>query len=471
MHNTKIVATLGPAFNNRRIIRELFEAGVDVVRLNFSHGTREEHGKIIELVREVEKESGKTVGIMMDTRGPEIRTGRIKEESVELQAGDSFTLTTCDINGDCSQISVSYKGLPGDLTAGSRLLIDDGLLELRVKEIVDDQIHCKVITGGILSSSKGINIPGTSLDLPAITEKDSKDIEFGLKKGIDFIAVSFVRKAADILAIRKLIREENNGKAYIIAKIENQEGVNNIGEILEVADGIMIARGDLGVEIPPEKVPVIQKNLIRKCNQKAKPVITATQMLESMIRNPRPTRAEASDVANAIYDGSDAIMLSGETAAGIYPVQAVKTMVQIAEEIEASDSYQEKARSIKTPVAKTITEAISSASCKTAMDLNAHCIITATTSGYTARMVSKHRPMLPVIGATHSSDVKHFLSLVWGVYPLQVAESKNTDEMIDNSISAALEQAIIQRGELVIITAGVPVSMSGATNLIEVLEI
>jgi pyruvate kinase len=471
MRKTKIVGTLGPASNRKEVITGLVKAGLDVVRLNFSHGDYEEHGRLIDLVKEIEEETGKPIGIMMDTKGPEIRTGKLKEGKVELFTGDKLILTTEEIEGDSSRISISYKHLPEDVRPGSTLLIDDGLIEVKVLGVKGKEIICEVINGGVLGSRKGVNIPGVSLKLPAITDKDRADIVFGINKGVNFIAASFVRKASDVLEIRKLLLEKNAGNIYIIAKIENQEGVDNIDDILEVADGIMIARGDLGVEIPPEKVPVVQKTLIRKCNKAAKPVITATQMLESMIRNPRPTRAEASDVANAIYDGTDAIMLSGESAIGDYPIAAVKTMARIAEEIENSASYKERIENIKSPSAKTVTEAISFASCKTAMDLKAKCIITSTSSGFTARMVSKHRPMTPIIGVTHNDHVKHFLTLSWGVYPLKVKESTTTDEMIDNSINAVMEYGYVQKGDLVIITAGVPVSMSGTTNLIEVLVV
>ncbi len=471
MRKTKIVGTLGPASSRKEIITGLVKAGLDVVRLNFSHGDYSQHGRMIDMVKEIEKETGKTIGIMVDTKGPEIRTGKLKEGSVELFTGDKLILTTEEIEGDSSRISVSYKYLTEDVKPGSLMLIDDGLIEVKVLKVKDTEIICEIINGGILGSRKGINIPGVSLKLPAITQKDKADIVFGIKKGANFIAASFVRKASDVLEIRKLLLEENAGEVYIIGKIENQEGVDNIDDILEVVDGIMIARGDLGVEIPPEKVPVVQKTLIRKCNKAAKPVITATQMLESMIRNPRPTRAEASDVANAIYDGTDAIMLSGESAIGDYPLAAVKTMSRIAEEIESSSSYKERMENIKPPSAKTVTEAISFASCKTAMDLKAKCIITSTSSGFTARMVSKHRPLLPIIGVTHNDHVEHFLTLSWGVYPLKVKESRNTDEMIDNAINVVMENGLVEKGDLVTITAGVPVSMSGTTNLIEVLVV
>ncbi|MFW6035342.1 MAG: pyruvate kinase [Halothermotrichaceae bacterium] len=468
---TKIVCTLGPATNSRKIISQLVESGMDVARLNFSHGNYEEHGRRIKLVRDVEDIYQKTVGIMLDTRGPEIRTGDLEEDNIQLKAGQEFILTTEKMIGNKEKVSVSYDYLTEDIKADNRILIDDGLIELKVIEVKPPNIICKVINGGTLGSRKGVNIPGVSLELPSLTKKDKEDIKFGIEMGVNFIAASFVRRAKDVKAIRAILDDADENGIYIIAKIESQQGVNNINEILEVADGIMIARGDLGVEIPPEKVPVVQKTIISKCNDAAKPVITATQMLESMIRNPRPTRAEASDVANAILDGTDAIMLSGESAMGNYPREAVDTMDKIAREIESSNFYQNILENYKTPNSKTVTEAISFASCKTAKDLSAECIITATSSGFTARMVSKYRPLTPIVAVTHSKLVKHYLTLKWGVYPLQVIESESTDEMIENSIKAVIENGFVDKGDLVTITAGVPVAMSGTTNLIEVLVV
>lgn len=471
IRKTKIVCTLGPASESKEMITRLVEAGLDVVRLNLSHGNYRDHGQKIQLVREVEDDLGKTIGIMLDTRGPEVRTGSLIGGTVELKTGDKIIITTDKIEGDSNKISVSYLGLPQDVEPGAKILIDDGLIELEVLKIIDKEIYCKILNGGVLGSKKGVNIPGVSLSLPALTDVDKEYIKFGIKMGINFIAASFVRKARDVRAIKNILSNNNEKGIYIIAKIENQEGVDNIDEIIEEADGIMIARGDLGVEIPPEQVPIIQKRLIRKCNEAAKPVITATQMLESMIRNPRPTRAEASDVANAIFDGTDAIMLSGESAIGHYPLEAVKTMDTIAREIEDSAFYREVFSIYNDKISKTVTEAISFASCKTAIDLKAKCIITSTSSGHTARMVSRYRPYTPIVAVTHDKFVKHFLTICWGVYPLQVTESKTTDEMIDNAISTALGYGMIDKGDLVTITAGVPVSMSGTTNLIEVLVV
>ncbi len=471
MRKTKIICTLGPASESKEVVSKLVKAGLNVVRLNFSHGSHEHHGKLIDLVRAIEAELGSTIGIMLDTKGPEIRTGEVAGGEVLLEKGEEITLTTDQLLGDGSCISVSYDHLPLDVNPGSRILIDDGLIELKVKGVNSKQITCQIINGGILCSHKGVNLPGVSLQLPALTEKDVEDIKFGIKKGIHFIAASFVRKAGDVNEIRQLLQSEKVEKIKIIAKIENQEGVDNIDEIIEVADGIMLARGDLGVEIPPEKVPLIQKSIIHKCNQAAIPVITATQMLDSMIRNPRPTRAEASDVANAIFDGTDGIMLSGESAIGDYPVEAVHTMDNIAREIENSKSYQDEIFKYKTPSSTTVTEAISFASCKTAIDLKAKSIISSTSSGFTARMVSKHRPLLPIIAVTPDDMVRHTLTISWGVYPLLVAKSRTTDEMIEIAITSVLRNNLLDKGDLVVITAGVPINKSGATNLIEVLYI
>lgn len=474
MRKTKIVATIGPASDSKEVVTKLVEAGLDVARLNLSHGDYEEHSRKIEIIREVEDDTGKTIGIMLDTRGPEVRTGPLEDnKEIFLYTGDELVLTTDEVMGNKERISVSYKELTKDVKEGSRILIDDGLLELQVLAVNGNDICCKVLNGGLLGSYKGVNIPGVSLNLPALTKRDKEFIHFGIKMGINFIAASFVRKAQDIIAIRAFLDNEGAEGIYIIAKIENQEGVDNIDEILEVADGIMIARGDLGVEIPPEKVPVIQKRLIRKCNEAGKPVITATQMLNSMIGNPRPTRAEASDVANAILDGTDAIMLSGESAIGKYPVEAVKTMDRIAREIESSAFYQETMFSTtqkNRAKVSTITESISSATCKIAMEIGARCIISATTSGSTARMVSKFRPNIPIIAVTHDKYVKHYLTVCWGIHPIQLAvRGRTTDELINNSIKAARRYGLVKPGDRVVITAGT--HSAGTTNLIEVIDV
>lgn len=465
---TKIVCTIGPASESEDVLKALIENGMNVCRLNFSHGSYEEHQKRIDAIKKVRKETGVHVAILLDTKGPEIRTGTFAEPEVKLVEGQIFTITMDDMEGTQKRCSVSYKGLVQDVVVGDRILIDDGLVGLKVDKIEGNDIICIVENAGIIKNNKGVNVPNVKINLPAITEKDKKDIEFGIKNEIDFIAASFVRKAADVLSIREILEEHDANNIQIISKIENQEGVDNIDEILEVSDGLMIARGDLGVEIPTEDIPIVQKNLIRKCNLLAKPVITATQMLDSMIRNPRPTRAEVTDVANAIFDGTDAIMLSGETAAGKYPIESIKTMSSIAVRTEGILDYEEilkkkvKVRQIN------ITNAISHATCTTAVDLKAKAIITATASGHTARMVSSYRPRAPIIASTYSKIVARKMSLIWGVYPVLTAEGSSTDEQFESSIESALESEYIRSGDLVVITAGVPVGKSGTTNLIKV---
>lgn len=469
MKKTKIVCTIGPASEKEEILRQLFLKGMNVARLNFSHGNHEEHKKRIDTIKKLREELDLPIGIMLDTKGPEIRLGSFKEEEIELKAGDTFTLTSGEILGDNTIASVSYEGLAQDVEVGNKILIDDGLIELEVVEVVSEtDVRCLVLNGGTVKDHKGINLPDTSVNLPAITEKDIEDIKFGIENEVDFIAASFIRKAEDVLEIRKILEEYGGEHIDIISKIENREGVENIDEIIEASDGIMVARGDLGVEIETEEVPLIQKQIIKKCNLAGKPVITATQMLDSMMRNPRPTRAEVTDVANAILDGSDSIMLSGETAAGKYPVEAVKTMHDIAIRTETSDEYLEVLK--RRPVDKYIstTNAISKATCTTAEDLDASAIITATSSGYTSKAISKFRPKAPIIAATTTPRVMRKLSLVWGVYPVLSVESDVTDEVIDRSIHSAMEKGYIKEGDLIIITAGIPVGVSGTTNLIKV---
>ena len=467
MRKTKIVCTLGPASNDKETIMKMAEAGMNVARFNFSHGDHAEQKARMDMVKEVEKEFGKPIGIMLDTKGPEIRTGVLKGDKVELVEGEEIVLTTEEIEGDKNRVSVTYKKLNEDLQEGSVILIDDGLIELNVNKIEGNDIYCEIINGGELGSRKGVNLPGVKVQLPALTDKDRKDILLGVEEEVHFIAASFVRKASDVLEIRKLLEENGAEDINIVPKIENEEGVENIDEIIEVSDGIMVARGDLGVEIPTEKVPVIQKLIIEKCNEAAIPVITATQMLDSMIRNPRPTRAEASDVANAIVDGTDAIMLSGESAAGKYPVESVETMARIAMEMENSQAFKDKMSNRK-PSSKSTTESISFAACETAVNLDADALLTATGSGLTARVVSKFRPFIKIIAATPSIKVQHFLTLTWGVYPLISKFTSSTDEMIDTAIDAALEHGLIELGNLITITAGAPTGMPGTTNLIKV---
>ncbi|MEC9488431.1 MAG: pyruvate kinase [Halanaerobium sp.] len=466
MRRTKIVCTIGPASEDRETLAKLLEAGMNVARLNFSHGDHEEHLRRVKLLREVSADMGIPVALMLDTKGPEIRTG-ILEEPVILEQGQEFILTTEEIVGSSERISVSYQQLPRDLHPGSVVLLDDGLIELDVLEVREDEVITSVKAGGELSSRKSINIPGISVNLPALTDKDLADIKFANDHDFDFIAASFVRKREDVLEVKKVL-ESLNAEIDIISKIENEEGVQNIDEILEVSEGIMVARGDLGVEIPPERVPAIQKMIIKKCNKSGKPVITATQMLDSMIRNPRPTRAEASDVANAIYDGTDATMLSGESAIGSYPIKSVETMALIAEHTENSLSYKQILESKSGEPIETLTDAISHATCETALNLDAEAIITSTRSGFTARLVSKYRPKAPIIAATPSKKIMRKLLLVWGVYPIQVSESANTDEMIQNAVKGALDARLVKQGDVIVITAGIPVGVPGSTNLLKI---
>ena len=464
MKKTKIVCTLGPASESKDIFKQMVLNGLNVVRLNFSHGTHEEHQKRIDLIKEVRQELDLPVSILMDLKGPEIRTGSFSSPNVFIEEGQIFTLTSKELLGDKNICSVSYKGLPDDVRVGDRILIDDGLIELEVIEIKEKtDVVCRALNRGNISGNKGINIPGANLSLPALTSKDRSDIEFGIKNGIDFIAASFVRKAEDVLAIKEILEERDASHIAVVSKIENREGVNNLKSIIAVSDAIMVARGDLGVEIPAEELPMIQKNIIKKCNRVGKPVITATQMLDSMIRNPRPTRAEVSDVANAILDGTDAVMLSGETAIGKYPVEAVKTMSNIAIKTEMDVNYRKNIKHNDT----SITDAISSATCNIAMDLNASAIITATTSGHTARMVSKFWPSQIIVAVTSDERVQRKLSLSRGVYPILKPFQDSTDDMINSSIEKALEAKLIKQGDLVVITAGVPVGIQGTTNLIK----
>lgn len=469
MKKTKIVATIGPASESEDKLRELFENGLNVCRLNFSHGNHDEHKKRIDTIKKVREEMDLPIAIMLDTKGPEIRLGDFKDGTIEITQDDIFTLTTRDIMGDESIVSITYKGLPQDVEVGGRILIDDGLVELKVLEIIDGtDIKCVAVNSGTLKNHKGVNVPSVNINLPAVTEKDIEDIKFGIENDIDFIAVSFVRTGDDVNTIRRIL-EENGGQAIdIISKIESQQGVDNIDEILKVSDGIMVARGDLGVEVKTEEIPLIQKMLIRKCSLAGKAVITATQMLDSMMRNPRPTRAEVTDVANAILDGSSAIMLSGETAAGKYPIESVKMMYSIALTTEESLNYHEILKSRSDMSQLSTTNAIGKATCTTAEDLDAAAIITATSSGYTSKAISKFRPKAPIIAVTTSEAVRRKLALEWGVYPVVAIESKSTDEVIDNSVSAAIAYGYVNEGDLVIITAGIPVGLSGSTNMIKV---
>lgn len=468
MKKTKIVCTIGPASEDIETLVELIQSGMNVARLNFSHGDHDEHGSRVKNIREAAKSTGKTVAILLDTKGPEIRTGRLAKESIDLSAGQTLVLSMEEVSGNEEKISISYKGLINDVKAGSKILLDDGLIELEVLEKSGHEVITKVLNDGTLKSKKGVNVPNVSVNLPGITEKDANDIKFGIEQDIDFIAASFVRRSSDVLDIRELLENHHAEAVQIIPKIENREGVENIDEILSVSDGLMVARGDLGVEIPAEEVPLVQKQLIKKCNDLGKPVITATQMLDSMQRNPRPTRAEASDVANAIFDGSDAIMLSGETAAGDYPVEAVQTMQKIACRAETALNYQELLINRSKDSKMTITDSISQSVSHTAFNLNVSAIITATESGHTARMIAKYRPKTPIVAVTNTESVCRKLSLVWGIEPQLGKTADSTDEMLDIAVETALQSNIVHHGDLVVITAGVPVGESGTTNLIKV---
>jgi pyruvate kinase len=468
MRKTKIVCTIGPASENYQTLQTMIRAGMNVARLNFSHGSHAEHKVRIETVRKAAESLGQPVAILLDTKGPEIRIGLFKDKKIALQEGDIFTLTTREVEGTQEIVTVYYHQLPQDVQPGSSILLDDGLIDLKVLEIINGtDIKCMVQNPGELSDRKRINLPGIAVSLPAMSDKDIADIQFGIEMGVDFIAASFIQKAVDVLAIRKLI-EDAGADISIIAKIENEAGVTHLDEILKVADGLMVARGDLGVEIPAEEVPIVQKRMIEKCNRVGKPVITATQMLDSMIRNPRPTRAEASDIANAIFDGTDAIMLSGESAAGKYPVESVQTMARIAARSEEVLDYDALLKRKGFSGRCTTTDAISQASAQTAMGLGAAAIVTSTESGYTARMLSKYRPQVPIIAVTPNYKTMRRLQLTWGVFPLQGPRTRSTDDMIDSAVRSALEAKFLSEGDLIVITAGVPVGIPGTTNLIKV---
>ena len=469
MKKTKIVCTIGPASESVDMLVNLINAGMNVCRLNFSHGDYEEHGARIKNIREAVKITGKRVAILLDTKGPEIRTNDMENGAITMKIGDSVRISMTEVLGTNEKFSITYPELINDVNVGSHILLDDGLIDLEVTDIDRDanEIVTVVKNEGVLKNKKGVNVPGVSVNLPGITEKDANDIRFGIGQGIDFIAASFVRRASDVLEITKILEEENATPIQIIPKIENQEGIDNIDEILKVSDGLMVARGDMGVEIPTEDVPVVQKALIKKCNALGKPVITATQMLDSMQRNPRPTRAEANDVANAIYDGTDAVMLSGETAAGDYPLEAVQTMARIAVRTEETlvnqDSFALKLYS-KTDM----TEAIGQSVGHTARNLGIQTIVAATESGHTARMISKYRPKAHIVAITFSEQKARSLSLSWGVYATVADKPSSTDEMFNLASKVSQEEGYASEGDLIIITAGVPVGEKGTTNLMKI---
>ena len=467
IRKTKIVCTMGPNLFEKHLIAPLMKAGMNVARFNFSHGTYETHQHYYDEVCRIRDELGLPVATMLDTKGPEIRVRSFKNGRVTLQNGQLFTLTTDEVEGDEERVSITYKELPQDIAVGSSILIDDGLIGMQVERIDGADIVCRVLNGGVVSNNKGVNIPNAHLSMPFISEKDHQDILFAIKNGYDFIAASFTRCADDIMQIRHILQENNCHTINIIAKIENMEGVENIDEILRVVDGVMVARGDLGVEVPLEDVPSLQKKLIQRGIAAGKPVITATQMLDSMIKNPRPTRAEATDVANAIYDGTSAIMLSGETAVGAYPVEAVETMVRIALRAEADMDYIRRF-SRDTSASTDVTNAISHATVTSAHDLNASAIITVTKSGSTARILSRYRPACVIVGCTTEKHVWRQLALSWGTVPLMIAEESNTDDLFEHAVDAAVQNGLVHDGELVVLTAGVPLGISGTTNLMKV---
>lgn len=465
---TKIVCTMGPVLFEKNLVEKLMLAGMDVARFNFSHSTHAEHLERFQEVCRIRDRLGLPVATMLDTRGPEIRTGDFAEGKVLLEAGQNFTLTTQEMIGTRDMCSITYKNLPKDLKPGDSVLIDDGLVGLRVDNVTETDILCTVLNSGYVSNHKGINVPGVHLSMPFISERDREDLLFGIETGFDFIAASFTRSADDILAIRRILEEKQCNSIRIIAKIENMEGVDNLEEILHAADGIMVARGDMGVEIPLEDVPGLQKRIIKECVAAGKPVITATQMLDSMMKNPRPTRAEATDVANAIYQGTSAIMLSGETAAGAYPVESVQTMVRIALKTESDIDYANQFATAKYNNRYDITAAISHATVTSAHDLKASAIVSVTKSGFTARMISRYRPACPIICCTTSDQVARQMNLSWGITPVRIDEESNTDDLFEHAVEAGVNAGVIQDGQLVVLTAGVPLGISGTTNLMKV---
>ena len=468
MRRTKIVCTLGPSTDKDDVLRNLMKNGMNVARMNFSHGTHEEQKARLDMIKKLREELNLPVAALLDTKGPEIRIGDVEGGKLELKPGQEFTLTTEEMLGTEKKVTITYKELYKDVEPGDSILIDDGLIGMEVVRIDESDIVCRVKNGGFISNHKGVNVPGVELNMPFVSPKDLADIVFAVEQDYDFIAASFTRTAEDIMEIRKILQEHGGEKIHIIAKLENKQGVNNCEDILRVADGIMIARGDMGVEIPLEEVPVIQKELIRKAMHMGKPVITATQMLDSMMKNPRPTRAETSDVANAIYQGTSAIMLSGETAAGAYPIEAVQTMAKIAERTEQDIDYSREFKPRKLAEAPDVTSAISHATCTTAADLKAAAIVAVSKSGRTVSRIAKYLPVCPIIGCTTDERVYRQLNLLWGVTPVVMEEANTADELFDHAVELAEQKDLIARGELVVIAAGVPVGLSGTTNMMKV---
>lgn len=468
MRRTKIICTLGPATDNPGVLKELFLKGMDVARLNFSHGTHEEHFVRAEVFKRLRTELNRPAALLLDTKGPEIRLRKFKGGKVVLEKGRTFTLTTDEIEGDTERVSVSYKGMPDDVARGNRILIADGLIELKVNTVSGNDIVCEVMNGGELSDRKGVNLPGITTKLQFMNDNDRKDILFGIQNDFDYIAASFVRCADDVREIKNFLDNNGGGFIKIISKIENHDGVKNIDEIIRVSDGIMVARGDMGVEIPFEEIPHLQKLIIKKTLSAGKPVITATQMLESMIKNPRPTRAEITDVANAIYDGTSAIMLSGETSVGQFPELTVETMAKIAKQTETDIDYRKLLENTHINISKNVTDAISYATCSAAHLLDAAAIITITKSGHTSRMISRYRPVCKIIASTPLVKVYNQLALSWGVCPMLAVEAKTTDEIFENAVDNAVKACMVANGDLVVITGGMPVGVSGTTNMIKI---
>ena len=468
MRMTKIICTLGPAVDDEAILEQLILSGMDVARLNFSHGTHEEQQQRVDRLKKVRQKLDKPVPLLLDTKGPEIRLGKFEKGEVLLKEGNEFLLVNETIMGNEEKSTISHKELYKDVKLGTRILMNDGLVAIEVIRVEGKDIRCKILNGGVISNNKGVNIPETDTHLPAITQQDIEDIKFAIKNEFDFIACSFVRKASNVNEVKEILKKYGGQELKIISKIENREGVNNFDEILKVSDGIMVARGDLGVEIPTEEVPIVQKMIIKKCYKNGKPVITATQMLDSMIKNPRPTRAESSDVANAVYDGTSAIMLSGESAMGKYPIESVQTMVRIAQRAEESIDYAGRLSSREFDMMGSITNAISYATCTTALQLNAAAIISVTQSGQTARMISRFRAFCPIVATTSNPRVQRQLSMSWGVVPLLVGEASTIEEMFETGVKKALEIKLVKQGDIVVITAGGPAGVAGTTNLLKV---
>ena len=472
MQKTKMIFTIGPASDNEETLTQFIKIGMNVARLNFSHGTHETHKEKIDLIKKIRTNLNTPTAIMLDIKGPKIRTHNFINDGVELKANQIFAFKCgTEITGNTQECSISYSELYKDVNIGGTILVDDGLINFEIIDINGKDIICKVLNDGVIKNHKGVNVPNVSINLPSVTEKDKDDLVFGCKMGVDFVAASFIRKASDIKEIRDLLNKNNGKNIQIIAKIESQEGVNNIDSILEVAYGIMVARGDMGVEIPIEKVPIIQKKIIKKCNEAGKIVITATQMLDSMIRNSIPTRAEASDICNAIFDGTDAIMLSGESASGLYPLEAASTMSTIAQEAEANIDYMYLNQQLKEPAMNDFAEAISYSACRTSNVLNANAIVAATTTGATAKLISKYKPKCPIIAITPFDYVQRRLSLNSGVIPLLCREFSTTDEIIKEAIKVAKKYSCAKEGDNIIVAAGLPTSITGGTNMMKIEKI